>query len=56
MPFWLGICLAAVGVLLLGFSTLVSTEQRWTLEGGLFRKGGAADSYIAPDDSADGGT
>lgn len=55
MPFWLAIILATGGVLLLALSTLVSAEQRWTLENGLFRKGGVFDSYIAADDSASSG-
>jgi hypothetical protein len=52
MPFWLAILLASGGILLLVLSTIVSVEQRWTLERGLFREGGTADSYVAADDSA----
>jgi hypothetical protein len=55
MPFWLAIFLATGGILLLALSTLISAEQRWTLENGLFREGGVADSHLAADDSADNG-
>jgi hypothetical protein len=57
MPFWLAILLATGGILILALSTLVSAEQRWTLERGLLRKGGMVDSYIAAaDGSADSET
>jgi hypothetical protein len=55
MSFWLAIGLATSGIVLLAVCTMVSASQRWTLEGGLFREGGAADSYLTPQKSADSG-
>ncbi len=49
IPLWLAICLATGGILLLALTNMVSVQQRWSLERGLFRKGGIAHAYLKGD-------
>jgi hypothetical protein len=51
MPLWLAVILATGGIVLLAWGTFLSASQRWTLEGGLFRKGGIADPEATSGDS-----